>query len=154
MIDTSDGLVRDAARVGSASGVVLDLDLALLTPALLTPAAGGALEDLRVAAELLGDPSLVPRWVLTGGEDHALLACFGPGTTLPAGFRAVGEVREVPARQTSARQTSARQTSAGQRSAGQTSAGQRSAGQRSAGEPGVLVDGRPWRGESGWHHWA
>ena len=33
-------------------------------------------------------------WVLTGGEDHALVATFPPGTALPARWRVIGEVRE------------------------------------------------------------
>jgi thiamine-monophosphate kinase len=32
-------------------------------------------------------------WVLTGGEDHALAATFPPGTTLPARWRVIGQVR-------------------------------------------------------------
>ena len=31
-------------------------------------------------------------WMLTGGEDHALLATFPAGTELGGGFRAVGRV--------------------------------------------------------------
>lgn len=81
MIDTSDGLVRDALRVASASGVVIDLELAALAPS----------EELLAAArELSADPA---DWLLGGGEDHALLACFGPGTVLPEGFRRIGTVR-------------------------------------------------------------
>jgi len=60
--------------------VVIDLDPAALRPD----------GDLAAAASLLGaDPM---DWILPGGEDHALLACFPPGTALPAGFRRVGEV--------------------------------------------------------------
>ena len=33
-------------------------------------------------------------WVLTGGEDHALVATFPPGTALPARWRVIGEVRD------------------------------------------------------------
>jgi thiamine-monophosphate kinase len=33
-------------------------------------------------------------WVLTGGEDHALVAAFPPGTGLPGRWRLIGEVRE------------------------------------------------------------
>ena len=69
MIDTSDGLLRDAARVAVASGVRLDLDPARLVPG----------NDLREVADALRDPALAQAWVLTGGEDHALLACFPPG---------------------------------------------------------------------------
>jgi thiamine-monophosphate kinase len=39
------------------------------------------------------DPSaLALEWVLTGGEDHSLVATFPPGTPLPAGWRVIGEV--------------------------------------------------------------
>jgi thiamine-monophosphate kinase len=31
-------------------------------------------------------------WVLTGGEDHALLATFPPSATLPGGWTAIGAV--------------------------------------------------------------
>jgi thiamine-monophosphate kinase len=81
MIDTSDGLVRDAERVARASGVVLDLD-----PAALTPDA-----DLLAAADVLGEPDPLG-WILSGGEDHALLACFPPEVTLPPSFRRIGRV--------------------------------------------------------------
>lgn len=83
MLDVSDGLLRDALRLAVASGVVMDLaapadvfadDLATLAP----------------AARALGvDPVT---WVLTGGEDHGLLATFPPDVALPAAFRPVGRV--------------------------------------------------------------
>ncbi len=82
LIDTSDGLVRDAARVAHASGVVLDLDPAALAPP----------GDLVAAALALGDPALAAAWVLTGGEDHALLGCFPPDAAVPAPFAVVGRV--------------------------------------------------------------
>ena len=85
MIDTSDGLLRDAARIASASGVCLDLDPVALAPG----------PDLRRAAELLGTPEAAFGWVLSGGEDHALLACFGPDVSLPAAFRPIGRVLPV-----------------------------------------------------------
>jgi len=81
MIDTSDGLLRDAARVAEASGVAVDLD-----PDALAPDAGLA----ALAARLGADPLA---WVLAGGEDHQLLATFPPGTALPEPFRRVGDVR-------------------------------------------------------------
>jgi thiamine-monophosphate kinase len=80
MIDTSDGLLRDAERVASASGVRIDLE-----PAALTPEA-----DVTAAAERFGADAL--GWVLGGGEDHALLATFPAAVTPPAPFRAVGRV--------------------------------------------------------------
>jgi thiamine-monophosphate kinase len=110
MIDTSDGLLRDATRLAEASGVVLDLDADALAPD----------DDLRAAAAALGDPDLARLWALTGGEDHALLACFPPGVGLPASFRRIGRAMPKPADV----------------------------------RPGVLVDGRPWRGSTGWLHFG
>lgn len=84
MLDVSDGLLRDAARIAVASGVVLDLD---------DPhrALADDLAALRDAATALDADPLA--WVLGGGEDHGLLAAF-PAGAVPAGFRAVGRVRE------------------------------------------------------------
>lgn len=83
MMDVSDGLVRDAGRLARASGVGIELDPGALLP-FARPLAGAA-ELTR--ADPLG-------WVLGGGEDHGLLAAFGPGTALPAGFTAVGRVHD------------------------------------------------------------
>jgi len=40
----------------------------------------------------LGLPAL--DWVLNGGEDHSLLATFGPGAEIPREFKVIGEVIE------------------------------------------------------------
>ncbi len=66
MLDLSDGLALDAARLARASGVRLDLD----------------------SAALGDDPALA----LSGGEDHSLLAAFPAGAPLPEGFRPIGRV--------------------------------------------------------------
>ncbi|CEA08477.1 Thiamine-monophosphate kinase [Arthrobacter saudimassiliensis] len=81
MLDVSDGLVRDAGRIAAASGVRIDLDAATLAEraARLAPA----------AARLKADPL---SWVLAGGEDHGLLATFGPEAELPQGFAPIGRV--------------------------------------------------------------
>lgn len=79
MLDISDGLVRDAGRVGRASGVAIDLDPDLIAAdvAALAPAVGE--EEAR-------------RCVLTGGEEHSLLACFPAATVLPDRWRPLGRV--------------------------------------------------------------
>ena len=66
MLDVSDGLALDAARLASASGVRVDLQ-----------------------AAALGDD---PESALRGGEDHALLATFAAEADLPAAFRVIGRV--------------------------------------------------------------
>lgn len=81
LIDISDGLLRDAGRVATASGVTIDLDGDALVDDVLAAA----------AAALEADP--LPT-ALTGGEDHGLLATFPPGTDLPGGYRAIGRVGE------------------------------------------------------------
>jgi thiamine-monophosphate kinase len=85
MIDVSDGLIADLRHVAEASGVAIDLSTAAL-------AADHA--ALTTAAAVVGaDPW---PWVLGGGEDHALVACFaGP---VPAGWRVIGRVSDGPAR--------------------------------------------------------
>jgi thiamine-monophosphate kinase len=72
MIDVSDGLLADLGHIAQASGVLIDVDPALL------PAGG----DLAAAAAALGRPGPLD-WILTGGEDHALAATFPPGISLP-----------------------------------------------------------------------
>jgi thiamine-monophosphate kinase len=66
MLDVSDGLAIDAGRIARASGVTIDFDSACLG------------DRIEVA--------------LGGGEDHGLLATFGPDTVLPLGFRRLGIV--------------------------------------------------------------
>lgn len=82
MIDISDGLVRDARRIASASGAVLDLSRAALS--------SDASALVPHAEALEADPWA---WVLHGGEEHAMLATFDP-RDVPAGFRVIGAVRD------------------------------------------------------------
>ena len=80
MLDVSDGLVRDGRRIATASGVRLDLQAALLRPLVdrLAPAVGDRAWEC----------------VLTGGEEHTLLATFSSSTALPNGWRRIGAVVE------------------------------------------------------------
>jgi len=85
MIDVSDGLVADLRHLAEASGVGIDLSTAAL---------GADHDALTVAAAAVGADPL--SWVLGGGEDHALVACFaGP---VPTGWRVIGRVLDGPAR--------------------------------------------------------
>jgi thiamine-monophosphate kinase len=82
MIDVSDGLLADLGHIAAASGAAIDVD----TAALPIP------EPMRNAAEALGaDPR---RWILTGGEDHALAGVFPPDAVLPESWRRIGAVAE------------------------------------------------------------
>ena len=73
MVDLSDGLLRDASRVASASGVRVDLSAAALE------------RDVARLAPALG-AELAQECVLGGGEEHSLLATF------PAGVDGAGGV--------------------------------------------------------------
>lgn len=83
MIDLSDGLLADARHIATSSGVVLDLDRSLL----------GGDDEVEAMARNFGLDMW--EWVLTGGEDHALLATFAPGAEVPAAFRRIGKVSEA-----------------------------------------------------------
>jgi len=81
MCDISDGLVADLGHMAQASGVVIDLDRSLVP-------VGEPLTD--VAAAYGKNPI---EWVLTGGDDHALVATFAADAKLPEGFVVIGGVR-------------------------------------------------------------
>jgi thiamine-monophosphate kinase len=97
LIDVSDGLLADLGHVADASGVQIRLVSDGLRPERRLLAAA------RKISERTGSPSrpaptatpadaLAQEWVLTGGEDHSLVATFPPGTRLPPRWRVLGEV--------------------------------------------------------------
>jgi thiamine-monophosphate kinase len=82
MIDVSDGLVADVGHLAEASGVVVDI----------TTGAFELAEPLQAVGAALGaDPM---RFILGGGDDHALAATFPADTALPDGWTAIGTVAE------------------------------------------------------------
>ncbi|UKF78969.1 thiamine-phosphate kinase [Clavibacter californiensis] len=81
MLDVSDGLLLDLGRMARASGVGIDLGSDALAD-----------DARRVAAAHPSLPPLALDLVLTGGEDHALVAAFPAGAALPHLFRAIGRV--------------------------------------------------------------
>lgn len=107
MMDVSDSLLRDGDRIARASGVLLDLDEPALGGSALADAAG----SLTPVARLIADDeaaavALARAWVLTGGEDHGMLATVpaevaaapaGSPGGLPEGARVIGRVRETGA---------------------------------------------------------
>ncbi|WP_167149690.1 thiamine-phosphate kinase [Actinomyces sp. ZJ308] len=124
MMDVSDGLLRDAGRIARASGVVIDLDdpddlpdLSFLEPvaALVTDGAAPATR------------TLARSWLLTGGEDHGMLATVPAAVGhLPADARVIGRVLDPGTPRA------------------------RALGHR----PGVLLGGEPAQEHAGWDHFA
>jgi thiamine-monophosphate kinase len=85
MCDVSDGLLADLGHIATASRVQVDLDRAALVRVCLEPPG-----PMQQVASALGEDPMA--WVLTGGEDHALVATFPAGVALPQGWTAVGRV--------------------------------------------------------------
>lgn len=79
MTDVSDGLLADLGHIADASGVTIDLAADALQP---------DVEAVSAAAAAAGAEPL--SLVLSGGEDHALVACFPDA--VPPGWRAIGTV--------------------------------------------------------------
>jgi thiamine-monophosphate kinase len=82
MIDVSDGLLADVGHVARTSGVAVHLDSAGFEIA----------EPLQAVGAALGADPL--RFVLSGGDDHALVATFRPDVALPAEWRRIGVVAD------------------------------------------------------------
>lgn len=80
MMDVSDGLVTDLARMARASSLGMSIDSRLVP---IHPAAAA------VAAAVVGNAD---EWALTGGEDHHLVATFPPKANLPEGWVVIGTV--------------------------------------------------------------
>ena len=81
MLDLSDGLSRDAARIAKASNVTVSLNRRDLQ---------GFEAMLEEAARAIGANAF--DWVLDGGEDHSLLATFAAGSQIPREFKPIGEI--------------------------------------------------------------
>lgn len=82
MMDLSDGIAKDGGRMARASRVVIDLDRRALE------------KEAALLAEFAAICEVDPlNWVLGGGEDHGMLAAFGPDAVLPEGFRVIGSIR-------------------------------------------------------------
>ncbi|MGV8871656.1 MAG: thiamine-phosphate kinase [Rhodococcus sp. (in: high G+C Gram-positive bacteria)] len=80
LTDVSDGLLSDLGHIADASDVSMTIDPELLD----VPA------ELRSAATALGVDPL--DWILTGGEDHALVGTFPELVDVPPGWAVIGRV--------------------------------------------------------------
>jgi thiamine-monophosphate kinase len=96
MIDISDGLLADLGHIAMASGVLIDVSSARLGPGDNLLAAARSINMDRTQRGSSPEHRDALAWVLTGGEDHALAATFGPGTVLPSRWTVIGEVRTGP----------------------------------------------------------
>lgn len=88
LIDVSDGLVKDAGRIARGSNASIDFDPAFIDHA----AAQLQAQSAKVTADK------ARHFVLTGGEEHHLLATVPRGTALPDRWHRIGvvEVEHTP----------------------------------------------------------
>ncbi|HTJ68747.1 MAG TPA: thiamine-phosphate kinase [Actinospica sp.] len=130
MLDISDGLLADLGHIAEESRVLIDLD-----------AAGFPIDDqLRETARKRGVDVL--DWILTGGEDHALAACFPPDAQLPPGWHVVGRVLEAEAEHSRGQEPPETSRTAPSASAAPSA-------------PLVTVNGAPWATSApGWDHFG
>ncbi|MDU1051501.1 MAG: thiamine-phosphate kinase [Varibaculum cambriense] len=127
LMDVSDGLSRDGAKIAAASGVVLNLSRSHLE---------AYAQRLAGLADFLGANSW--DWVFGGGEDHGLLCSASAGFAVP-GFTAIGEV--LPAKA---------DKYADNRTGGRENTDQDLANSLN---PYLLVDGSPYD-QQGWDHFS
>jgi thiamine-monophosphate kinase len=90
MLDVSDGLVKDASRIAAASGVRISIDAGQLIG--FEAVLEGPAQALAIKPGTQTEAQYTRKWVLGGGEDHALLATFPADATLPRGFKRIGSV--------------------------------------------------------------
>lgn len=95
LIDVSDGLSLDLARVATASGVGIELDRALLADLIdpLLPAAEFVLDARAANGTAATAEDLALSWVLDGGEDHGFAASASSRQSPGVGWRRIGRVR-------------------------------------------------------------
>jgi thiamine-monophosphate kinase len=89
MIDVSDGLIADLGHVASASGVRIDLRSSAIAAEPVTRR-----QALVRAAAVIGGGTDWLLWPLTGGDDHALVAAFPPGVSLPERWTVIGSASD------------------------------------------------------------
>lgn len=80
MIDVSDGLLADVQHLAQASGVLADLESALIPVA----------DQLQETSSAFNVDPLT--WVMAGGDDHCLVATFPAGSALPQMFTMIGRI--------------------------------------------------------------
>ena len=83
LIDVSDGLLADLGHIARGSGVVIDLDTTTFPIS----------EWVATVADALGTEPL--RYVLTGGDDYALVGSFSGD--VPEGWTRIGAARQPEA---------------------------------------------------------